>query len=86
MVMGKANYGDILGDGVTEIVIGNDGEVYAYEYKSKQLSIKSGWPVDTTTAGNTPEVRGMSAADLNGDGKIEIVVTTTQTADTSGGK
>jgi len=49
------------------------------------MSPKAGWPADTTTAGNAPEVRGMAAADLDGDGKIEVVVTTTQTASTEDG-
>lgn len=75
-----------LGDGKVEIIMGNGGFVYVYEYSNKKLNVKSGWPADTTTGGNTPEVRGMSAADLNGDGKIEIVVTTTQTVSASSGK
>jgi hypothetical protein len=76
---------DLEGDGVTDIVFGNDNEVFAYSYSGGQLMLKSGWPVDTTTGGEAPEVRGMSAADLDGDGSIEVVVSTTQTASTEDG-
>lgn len=75
---------DLDGDGTTEIVIGNDRHVIAYEYAGG-LSMKAGWPVDTTTAGNAPEVRGLAAADLDLDGTIEIIATTTQTASTEDG-
>ncbi len=76
---------DLDGDGITEIVVGNDSQVYAYEWRDRKLVVKQGWPADTTTGGNAPEVRGMAAADLNGDGTIEVVVTTTQTASTQDG-
>ncbi len=76
---------DLEGDGITEIVYGNANEVYAYEYRNKKLHLKSGWPADTTTAGNPPEIRGLAAADLDGDGTIEVVATTTQTESTENG-
>ena len=73
---------DLDGDGTIEIVVGADyGAVAAYEWKNGTLTIKSGWPAFATTIGGDtePEVRGMAAGDLDGDGQIEVVVTTTET-------
>jgi hypothetical protein len=70
---------DLEGDGVYDIVCGQDQNVYAYEWRDDALHLKAGWPADTTTAGESPEVRGLAAADLDGNGSIEIVATTTQT-------
>ena len=74
---------DLEGDGVMDIVAGgDDGTVAAYEWKNSGLSIKPGWPASSDPNGDHPENRGMAAADLDGDGKIEVVVTTTNTSDT----
>jgi hypothetical protein len=74
---------DLDGDGTTEIVVGgNQGTVAAYEYKAGALTVKAGWPASTCSAGECPEARGMAAADLEGNGSIEVVVTTTNTQTT----
>ena len=75
---------DLDHDGIVEIVVGgNNGSVAAYEFRAGALSVKAGWPASTCSGGQCPETRGMAAADLDGDGAIEVVVTTTNTA--SGG-
>jgi hypothetical protein len=76
---------DLDGDGTVEVVAGRSHEVFAWEWISGELTIKDGWPADTTTGGNPPEVRGLSAADLDGDFDLEVVVATTQTIPTSAG-
>jgi hypothetical protein len=76
---------DLEGDGIPEVVYGSGHEVYAYEWKNGGLHLKAGWPADTTTAGESPEVRGLAAADLNHDGRIEVVATTTQTQSAENG-
>ena len=76
---------DLEGDGIPEIVYGNGHEIYAYEWRNGGLHLKAGWPADTTTAGEAPEVRGLAAADLDGDGRCEVVATTTQTQRTDAG-
>ncbi len=76
---------DLEGDGRTEVVAGNAHQVLAYEWIDGMLLPKAGWPADTTTAGQPPEVRGLAAADLDLDGSLEIVATTTQTVPTADG-
>jgi hypothetical protein len=76
---------DLEGDGTKEIVCGQGRHVYAYEWRNHALALKSGWPADTTRAGESPEVRGLAAADLDGDGDVEVVATTTQTRPASSG-
>ena len=65
----------------------SSGEVTRPQFlwRNGRLSLKAGWPVDTTMAGESPEVRGLAAADLAGDGLIEIVATTTQTQSSAAG-
>jgi hypothetical protein len=72
---------DLDGDGAKEIVVGgNAGTVAAYNYKSGALTPK--WTASTASGGQSPEARGMAAADIDGDGKVEVVVTTTNTSPT----
>ena len=66
-----------------EIVVGgNDGTVAAYDLGAGGLQLKPGWPASTCSGGQCPETRGMAAADLDGDGRIEVVATTTNTSPT----
>jgi hypothetical protein len=76
---------DLEGDGIFDIACGQGHQLYIYEWYGDSLHIKAGWPADTTTAGQSPEIRGMAAADLDGNGTIEIVVTTTQSQSTTSG-
>ena len=72
---------DLDRDGVQEIVAGgNEGTVAAYNLAGGRLRVKPGWPASTCSGGQCPEARGMAAADLDGNGSIETVVTTTNTA------
>ena len=75
---------DLEGDGVMDIVCGQGSELYIYEWRNG-LQLKSGWPADTTCAGESPEIRGMAVANLDGVGPLEIIATTTQTQPTSAG-
>ncbi len=76
---------DLESDGTVEIVCGQGRHVYVYEWIQRQFALKPGWPQDTTCAGSSPEVRGLAAADLDGNGTIEIIATTTQTLSTAQG-
>ena len=72
---------DLEGDGVTDIVVaGGSGTVAAYELTSGGLRVKTGWPASTRSGGQSPEARGLAAADLDGDGSTEVAVTTTNTS------
>ncbi len=73
---------DLEGDGVPDIVVGGSGTVAAYQFRNGRLRLKPGWPASVRSGGQTPEVRGLAAADLNGDGRVEVVATTTNTSPT----
>jgi hypothetical protein len=70
---------DLDRDGTYEIIVGQGHQVIAYEWLPSGLRQKWVATTDTTTAGEPPEVRGLAAADLDGDGYVEVVATTTQT-------
>jgi FG-GAP-like repeat len=74
---------DMDGDRVPEIVVGgNEGTVAAYNLRGGGLRLKAGWPASTCSGGQCPETRGLAAADLDRDGRIEVVATTTNTSPT----
>ena len=74
---------DMDGDRVPEIVVGgNEGTVAAYNLRDGGLRLKPGWPASTCSGGQCPETRGMAAADLDRDGRTEVVATTTNTSPT----
>jgi FG-GAP-like repeat len=74
---------DLDRDSRPEIVVGgNEGTVAAYELRGGRLRVEPGWPASTCSGGQCPEARGLAAADLDGNGTVEVVVTTTNTSPT----
>jgi hypothetical protein len=76
---------DLEGDGVVEVVVAaGEGTVAAYEWLEGQLQIKAGWPTTTCIADSCFENRSLGADDLDGDGTVEIVVSSTRSEQPSG--
>ncbi len=76
---------DLEGDGASEIVVRKRPRGLAPTSGSTaSLVVKPGWPADTTTARRVAGgPRAWPRRDLDGNGTIEIVVTTTQTQPTA---
>ncbi len=78
-IFAPAVVADLDKDGITEVVVGSGTEVTAYEWKNRQLSVKAGWPFDVSYGSSSCEVRSVAGGDLDNNGTIEIVASTTQT-------
>ena len=69
---------DLEGDGIPEVVVAaGDGTVAAYEWIGGALSIKQGWPASTCISGTCFENRTLATGDIDHDGRIEVVVSST---------
>ncbi|MBI5489745.1 MAG: VCBS repeat-containing protein [Deltaproteobacteria bacterium] len=73
---------DLDGDTIVEIVVASgDGAVTAYEWRDGAMQLKPGWPASTCGEHVCGENRSLAAADLDLDGRIEIVAGTSETED-----
>ncbi len=83
-IYAPAPLGDFDMDGATDYAVGSsNGTVAMYTWTSSGFVLKPGWSTASTcSGGQCPETRGMAAADLDGDGIVETVFTTTNTSTT----
>lgn len=76
---------DLEGDGTIEVVVAaGGGSVAAYEWTDTGLAIKDGWPATTCIGESCFENRTLATADLDHDGSIEVVVSSTRSEEPPG--
>ncbi len=82
-VYAPAVVADLDLDGTTEVVVAaGEGTVAAYEWALSGLRIKDGWTDASTcfgTGDSCNENRSIAADDLDGDGDLEVVVSSSRT-------
>jgi hypothetical protein len=85
-VYAPAVVADLEGDGTTEVVVAaGEGTVAAYEWINGALQIKAGWENATTCiADSCFENRSLAADDLDGDGTIEVAVSSSLSSSPAG--
>jgi hypothetical protein len=83
-VYAPAVVADLEGDGVVEVTVAaGGGTVASYEWTGGRLAIKAGWEGASTCFGEADqcnENRSIAADDLDGDGDVEVVVSSSRTS------